>query len=468
MSESIVTAGDLRKLLDGSADPLYVIDPGRRIVYYNEELARWTGVGLQDLIGQRVDYHSHGEGSRGPGVALGLCPPPAVFSGQETTGHVSCMSSGGRLLHRRARFVPFLAGGLDQREASRSVMVFVSTVDVESLAEDVGGASALGADRLHAEIQRFRYEQAYRYDMDRLVGRSAAARRVRAQVEIAAASDATVLICGPPGSGRSHVARTIHHAADRARSARLIPLECGALSSDVLRQTLDEFMSRPSAALPTSVLFLAVDRLPVDQQAQLVERIVGRPPGARLFATSETRLDLLARQGRFRADLACMLSTITIELPPLDQRREDLPLLTQLFLEELNRAGGKQVGRVASEALETMLCYGWPGGVDELAEVMEASHERAEGHEIGLADLPARLRHAAQAARHPRRSDEPIVLDDVLKRVEMELIRRALKQTGGNKARAAKLLGLTRPRLYRRMVQLGLEPRETRDVLPEP
>ena len=446
MAERKSTDDQLRCLFDRSADPLYVIDPQRRIVYCNEPLARWTGVRPEDLIGQRVDYHSHGEGPRGPGVALGLCPPPAVFAGQETQGHVSCMSGAGRLLHRRARFVPLLAQDPCQAAPARSVLVVVSSADVESFDAVVAGRPTADADRLHAEIQRFRYEQACFHDMDRLLGRSPAARRVRAQVKLAAQSDAAVLVCGPPGSGRSHVARTIHHARDPSQTARLIPLACDTLTADALRQALDEFTLRSPADTRDSLLLLSADRLPQELQAQFADRLAGRSAGGvRLLSTSESRLDLLVRQAGYRADLASMLSTITIEWPPLVERPEDLPILSQMFLEELNRTGGKQVGRVAQEALEAMLCYDWPRGVDELAEVMAASHERAETHEIRLADLPARLRHASQAARHPRRTEESVELDEVLKRVEVELIRRALHQAQGNKARAGKAAGLDPP-----------------------
>jgi DNA-binding NtrC family response regulator len=159
----------------------------------------------------------------------------------------------------------------------------------------------------------------------------------------------------------------------------------------------------------------------------------------------------------FRADLAAMLSTIVISLPPLAQRRGDLPLLAQLFLEDCNAAGGRQIGGFSQAALDRLDAFPWPGNLDELAQAVAEAHRKAAGPEIGVDDLPEKLRAAAQAAAQPRRVDETIVLDEYLGRVERELIRRALTRAKGNKARAARLLGMTRPRLYRRMVQLGLE-----------
>ena len=163
----------------------------------------------------------------------------------------------------------------------------------------------------------------------------------------------------------------------------------------------------------------------------------------------------LARRGRYREDLASLLSTMVIELPPLASRREDLPLLAQLFLEEVNARGGKQLA--ASRPRR------WIAWTATRGRAMSTSW--ANGHAVPRAgcgplvrpeDLPERLRWAAEPGHPARRKDETIVLDEFLGRIERELIRRA-GPPKGNKAKAARLLGLTRPRLYRRMVQLGLE-----------
>jgi DNA-binding NtrC family response regulator len=164
----------------------------------------------------------------------------------------------------------------------------------------------------------------------------------------------------------------------------------------------------------------------------------------------------LSPRGLYRDDLAAMLSTITIELPPLAKRREDLPLLAQALLEEQNARSSKQLGGFSAEAIDRICAYGWPGNVAELADVVAEGHARAAGRLIARDELPERLRLAAEAAARPRRKEEPIQLDEFVARIERELIRRALAHAKGNKTKAARLLGLNRPRLYRRMVQLGL------------
>ena len=185
--------------------------------------------------------------------------------------------------------------------------------------------------------------------------------------------------------------------------------------------------------------------------------LAARPPQLRLIAAAEQPLGELARRGRYREDLAGVLSTITIELPPLAERREDLPLLAQVFLEEANAGSGKQLVGFSPEALDRLDAYAWPGNIDELAQMVAERCRQAAGPEVQPDDLPERLRWVAEAATRPQRKEETIVLDEFLGRIERELIRRALARAKGNKARAARLLGLTRPRLYRRMVQLGLE-----------
>ena len=131
--------------------------------------------------------------------------------------------------------------------------------------------------------------------------------------------------------------------------------------------------------------------------------------------------------------------------------------MAQVFLEEANARGEKQLAGFSPEALDRLDSYAWPGNIDELARMVAESHRRAGGPEVLPDDLPERFRWTAEAASRPRCKDETIVLDEFLGRIERELIRRALSRSKGNKAKAARLLGLTRPRLYRRMVQLGLE-----------
>jgi DNA-binding NtrC family response regulator len=240
----------------------------------------------------------------------------------------------------------------------------------------------------------------------------------------------------------------------------LTPLDCALLGGDLLEAAgtaIARAAARGGEASSCTLLFHRIDELPTEVQTQLADFLARQSIQGRLMATAAEPLLDLARRGNFHAELAALLSTITIELPPLVRRRDDLPLLAQLFLEERNAAGSRQIGGFSQAALDRLDAYAWPGNLDELSEAVAAAHQRATGPQIDVQDLPERLHLAAQAAAQPRRTEETIVLDEYLGRVERELIRRALARAKGNKAKAARLLGVTRPRLYRRMVQLGLE-----------
>ena len=149
-----------------------------------------------------------------------------------------------------------------------------------------------------------------------------------------------------------------------------------------------------------------------------------------------------------------MLGTLTIELPPLKQRREDIPALCQYYVEQFNGRGGRQLSGFSKEALDELVDYPWPGNIEELQRVVTESCGQAKGPWIEPGDLPDALRWAAQEDAHPRRQLQTIDMDAFLEDIENELIRRAMQQVKGNKSQAARLLGITRARLHRRWEQL--------------
>lgn len=464
MAPSRIHTTELARLLNAAKQPIYVLDEDLTIVFLNRACQEWLGSG-EALLGRRCAYHSGPTADNLDVAAAGLCPPPQVLARKSVTASVSRMADDGRLIERRANFLPM---GFEAEE----LLGILAIVDV---ADQVPGAVVVddevekpdeaGPMALHEHIRHFRQEAAARYRADRLIGQGPAMRLARRQVELAAISRASVLLVGPAGSGRQHLAAAIHYAATVAdpqlpTAGTLVPLDCALLGTDLM-ETVHTAVARANLldehTSPGTLLFHRVDELSVDVQAELAAYVVRRLTVWRLLATAAESLVELARRGKFRDDLAAALSTITIELPPLVQRRDDLPLLAQLFLEEQNAAGRRQIGGFTAATFDMLDAYGWPGNLDELAQVVADAHQQAAGREIDVSDLPERLRLACQAAAQPRRVEETIVLDEYLARVERELIRRALARSKGNKARAARLLGLTRPRLYRRMLQLGLE-----------
>ncbi|MEN6451878.1 MAG: sigma 54-interacting transcriptional regulator [Thermoguttaceae bacterium] len=464
MSAPRISFAALGRLFNLAEQPIYVLDGELTIVFLNQACRDWIGDPADGLFGQRCAYHSRTDAG-GDGFAAALCPPPAVLSGETAVGTVAPPGVDGATTERRTLFTPVPSG-------DGSLLAIVAVVDFDDmdasaadprwLAHRAGievAADPVDTAVLHDRIRRFRQEAALRYGADRLIGEGPAMRLARQQVALAASSRCGVLLVGPPGSGRQHLAAAIHYASAQSSNAAAVylPLDCALLAGDLL-EAVGEIVARPAVRdQPGTLLLHRIDELPAEVQVQLHDLLTRRPSAWRLVATASEPLGELARRGKFRDDLASLLSTVTIQLPSLADRREDLPLLAQLFVEDANAAGAKQLAGVSAAALERLDAYAWPGNLDELAQVVAEAHGRAAGPKIEAADLPDRLLLAAQAAAHPRRVDETIVLDEYLGHVERELIRRALARSKGNKARAARLLGVTRPRLYRRMVQLGLE-----------
>ncbi len=451
---------ELVRLLQAIDSPLYVVGEERQIVFVNKACAKWLGVEASDLQGRVCRYQS-GDADALAAAADALCPPPEAFHGKRTGGLLTICLSDGNRCRRRAEFIPLL-------EDSESVVAVLVLVDRSELPENAEAdaasylTSALETDeprQLHEMIRRFRAVTASQHRLERLAGKTPAMQRVRTQAELAATNQATVLIVGPVGSGKQHVAHTIHFAGVKPIGA-IAPISCSTLPAELLLSTLSALSKKHalSDGEPRSTLLLTdVQAIPREIQADVAKWLSAGPKNLRTIATATEPLLSLADEDKFRSDLAMLLSTQVIELPSLVARKEDVPLLAQMLLEDCNaESSSKQLRGFTSEALDRLAAYDWPGEIDELAKFIREAFDVAESYEIIAADLPKKLRLAADAAKFPRKNIESIDLEKFLAQVETELIERAMKQAKGNKSQAAKLLGLTRPTLYRRMVQLGL------------
>lgn len=452
MARERAVANQLAKLLGASSLPIYALDDRRRIVYCNASCAAWLGVTVEELIGQRCDYDSTDSGDRVADLAARLCPPPEAFLGQLPTGtfQVTDPSAGSE-----SRFADCLSLTGDGGETVGVLVILVerNTVDRSEVDSD-------SAKQLHLRLQSLVNSLRIPYRLERLVGESLAIQLVREQVRIAIEVPANVQLVGPPGSGREHIGRTIHGGERPAEAGPLMPLECNLLDGELLQATVVAFLHRAthaSPAHPATLLLLNCDQLNAEAQAELLAFF--RVPTFRLRTMATTRRPLieLAEEGEFLRDLAFRLSTMTIDLPPLGERREDLPLLCQRFLEDFNARGDKQLSGFASSVLDHLCSLPWKGDVGELEEVIREMCEQADGPLVTEADLTRRVKLVTSAMKHPPRASETIKLDEFLVEIETELLQRALRTAKGNKSEAARLLGISRARVIRRASQLGLE-----------
>ena len=351
-------AGELAKLLSATASARLFAGRPSQDRLLQPSLRRWLGLPIEELPGNVCNYISSAEASADSSAAqlAGLCPPPEVFSGQRTVGLISPHGDG-RLTRRRAEFIPLA----DDADGWQGVLVVADPRDCPA---DAGGSAGnLAADQsdeslvLHERLQQFHHELRQHGRMDRLIGDSPAMVRVRAQVQLAAVGTATVLVVGPVGSGRQHVARAVHYARRDAEAGSLVPLSCALLGTEILRSTLSALFGRDGEKRQSAGTLLLGDvhRLPAEVQTELAGYLkdISSPP--RIVATSIAPLDELAAQNGFRLDLACAFSTVVIHLPPLSERREDIPLLARLSWRSKTLAG-----RNSSAASRPRPSINWP------------------------------------------------------------------------------------------------------------
>lgn len=460
-------ANDLARFFNSTTDPFYVVDDGRRLVFLNEACAEWLGCKPDELLGRECRYASIETDDPVQLFVNALCPPPQSFAGEAARAEIiPPHSAGAQSLPRIALFQPWSMQTVEGFAVSAwlppSEFLTRETITAARVEEE--------ASRLRAQTLRIRREAAGRYSVDRLVGVGPSMQRIRAQIEVAGVSKARLSIIGPVASGRSRIARAVHYYRPQGTSAGsqstesptspLVPLDAAVLDAELLQSTIRGMVRAAKSvgqASAGTLLLTDADRLPADAQGELAGflKLVELP--LRIMTTTTVPLERLAEAGAFRADLAAWLSVLSIEVPPLVARPEDIPPLAQYFVEELNAGTSRQLAGFTPEALDRLAAYSWPGDVAELAEVVRAACGRAEGPRLTVESLPARLAYAADAETHAVVAPEKIDLDQFLAEMERELIRRAVAAAKGNKTAGARLLGLSRPRLYRRMVQLGLE-----------
>ncbi len=422
--------------------PIYLLDGEFTLVFCNKALEEWTGCEAEKLIGQRLRYHSPGSRLKHEIIAASLSPPPEVFQGERkrvllTIDRITALS------RRVAEFIPLQNEG---------VLVLVDPAEATAPIEEPTQQRQAAAE-LHQTLFSMRRRQAGRFRWDRMIGASPPMQRLRRLARLAVDSTASVLILGEPGVGKEYLASAIHYASENAGA--LIPLDCRLLDQEVIASTVLAFRKRyqrEETAKRHTLLLKDADLFPVALTPLIVDFVSSNQPHQRLIATSPVPFDRWPHS----QTLPSLLGTLLLEIPPLHDRKEEIPLLAQLFLEDRNAVETKQLAGFASESLDVLTSYRWPGNLDELEALVGEMHEKAKGPLVSVADLPMRLHDQQDAVLHAAPQDEPIQLESFLLEIERELIERALRRAKGNKSRAAELLGITRPRLYRRLEQFGM------------
>ena len=326
--------------------------------------------------------------------------------------------------------------------------------------------------RLVAENRELREALAERHRVEGIIGDSGRMQEVLSLVRRVAPSDATVLIRGESGTGKELIARALHYASPRA-AGPLVKVNCAALAESLLEAELfghekgaftgavDSRKGRFELAGGGSIFLDEIGDLPPHLQVKLLrvlqerefERVGSSRPikvDVRLLAATHRNLEALVREGRFREDLYYRINVVTIMLPPLRERREDLPPLIEHFLRVFAGKNGKTVRGLTREAREALLRYDYPGNIRELENLMERAVVLTRDDVIGVEDLPLALEAPASE------SGEEAGLIAAVEGLERRMIREALHKADGTQTRAAELLGISERVLRYKLKKYGL------------
>jgi two-component system, NtrC family, response regulator AtoC len=343
--------------------------------------------------------------------------------------------------------------------------------------------SAVEQRRLKSENAYLRSQLEERYRIDGLIGRSRVMRDLFQLLETVASTSSTVLITGETGTGKELAARAIHHNSAR-RAARFVAINCSAIPETLLEAELfGHVRGAFTGAVGTrqgrleqahkGTLFLdEVGTMSPALQAKLLRVLQEREfervgdsntirIDVRVIAATHSDLARMVSAGTFREDLYYRLNVLPVQLPPLRDRREDIPLLAQHFLQRSAAETSRAALTVSQEAMRRLMAYRWPGNVRQLENTLERALAFSQGRtSIDVGDLPPDLQEDGAPDNHVETwlPEDGIDFERYIEGVELSLIRRSLERTRGNKRQAARLLNLKRTTLIEKLKRLEAQP----------
>jgi DNA-binding NtrC family response regulator len=338
--------------------------------------------------------------------------------------------------------------------------------------------SALEQRRLKSENAYLRAQLDERYRFEGLIGKSPAMKRLFQLLETVAATNSTILITGETGTGKEVVARAIHHNSPR-KTHRFVALNCSAIPETLLEAeifghvrgaftgAIGNRQGRLEQAHKGTLFLDEVGTMSPALQMKLLRVLQEREfervgdsntikVDVRVIAATNSDLTRMVAEGQFREDLYYRLNVIPVQIPPLRERRDDIPLLVQHFLDKFREGGGAAV-TVSQEAMRRLMSYAWPGNVRQLENATERALAFGGSRgQIEAADLPPEVAGAEPPSVNASLAlpENGVDLDAFVANIERELIQRSLERTGGNKGQAAKLLNLKRTTLVEKLKRM--------------
>jgi PAS domain S-box-containing protein len=434
----------LETILDSVADGVFTINLEREITSFNRAAEHITGVKREQALGQKCFDVFHAN------ICQGRCPMEKTL--ETGASHIDLPVS---ILNIRGETVP----------------ISVSTAVLKNeRGETVGGVETF---RDLSDIEELRRELTRQYSFGDIISKNHEIVKLFGVLPDIARSSSTVLIEGPSGTGKELFARAIHSCSDRA-DGPYVAVNCGALPQTLLESELfgycrgaftDAKTDKPGrfARAAGGTLFLdEIGDLPLPLQVKLLrvlqegeyEPLGSSKPQkseARIIAATNRDLAALMAEGRFREDLYYRINVIKLTLPRLADRREDIPLLVDHFINHFNARTGKRIGGLSFEALRLLMQHDFPGNIRELENIIEHGFVLCRGRVITLEHLPRDLKGVSSAAEAPVKNGNVSLKD-----AEAAVIRSLLAEHEGSRAKTARALGINPSTLWRKMKRLGI------------
>ncbi|MDX2037537.1 MAG: sigma 54-interacting transcriptional regulator [Isosphaeraceae bacterium] len=443
MSTARVASARAEILLPSVREPIFVIGPDRRMHQVNRAWEEFTGRPANEVLGLECGKRAASLDDSAENLVAAISPPRSVLEGSPLETKALIVKPGSERTWVRLTFQPL-----------RSTAASLNSVYILGFIGPIAEPAGISPDPLRLQLLAARHDAAQRYGIDSLVGRSPAHLRLLEQIRLAASTTNPVSIRGPRGSGKKTVARVIHQLS-RSRHLPFIPIDCSLLPSSTIERELfsDQGLVESSDPIAGRSTILLIEPHSLERETQ--RRIARRIDDHRRIMLSSNIASVDSSDVDLDEEFACRFSVLTIEIAPLSSREADIPLMAQHLLDRMERRLDGNGSEFAPGVLDAMRIHDWPGGVSELARVVEFGRDHASTHIITMEDLPPPLRPGSdsreQAPSIPRQD-----LDSVMTRVERRLIELALQRAAQNKSRAAELLGISRPRLYRRIRELEI------------
>lgn len=442
-----------KTIIDTMAEALMVVDSKGLIISVNRSMLRLTGFKETELVGKPCDV-----------LNCDRC-----FIKKSQSSNRFCALFEKKRLKTRCTM---------KKKDGRPIYVFKNaTVLKNREGKIIGGvetftdlSEAMARERV---ISNLRHELSAKDGFQSMIGMSPGMKQVFELIESMATSDAPVIIYGESGTGKELVANAIHNLSDRRKNP-FVKVNCAALNESLLESELFGHVKgaftgafrtrigRFEAADKGGIFLDEIGDMPLSTQIKLlrvieekkIEKVGDNKPvhvDVRIISATHKNLEKLIQRGRFREDLFYRIGALPIHIPPLRERKEDIPLLVNAFINRIRLKTGKQVSRMNKTALEMLYNYHWPGNIRELINVIEYAFVLCEEGEIKPAHLPLNLIGREKKSTVIKKVED-VKTDHEAKKNLISI----LSSTGGNKSEAAKILGISRVTLYNRIKKYNI------------